>query len=57
MVCADVGNLLDKSINITKKNTQAPLHDSKEVGLEKKAKKNKCMFMYLISRLEVNIII
>jgi hypothetical protein len=40
LVYADTVNVLDRNISIIKKNTEALLDASKEVGLEVSAKKN-----------------
>jgi hypothetical protein len=45
MVYADDISLLGENKNIVKKNTEALLDASKEVGMEVNAKKTKCMFM------------
>jgi hypothetical protein len=45
MVCADHGSSLGENMNIIKKNTEALLDASKEVGLEVNAEKTKYMFI------------
>jgi hypothetical protein len=45
LVYADDVNLLGKNINIIKKNVEAPLDASKEIGLEVSSEKTKYMFM------------
>jgi hypothetical protein len=44
-VYADVINSFAENINTIKKNTEAPLDTSKEVGLQINTEKTKCMFM------------
>jgi hypothetical protein len=45
LVCADSVNLLSENVDIIKKNTEALLDASKEVGLEVNAEKTRYMFM------------
>jgi hypothetical protein len=45
LVYADDDNLLGENINIMKKNAEALLDASKEIGLEVNAEKTKYMFM------------
>jgi len=56
LVYADDVNLLDKNINIIKKNKATLLDTSKEVSLEVNAEKTKHMFMF-VNRMQDKIII